>query len=69
MTEQKWDMQRIRQEIYDARTKLFVVAKILETGNLTFSENPEWALVVDPLLKEVTEQADKIKEFVKSGRP
>ena len=34
MTEEKpkWTMERIRNEVYDARTKLFVIAKVLETG-------------------------------------
>jgi hypothetical protein len=64
MAEEKWTFERVRNEINDARTKMFVVYKVLETGNLKFSEAPEWALVVNPLLREVTDFAAKIKDLV-----
>ncbi len=64
MAEEKWTFERVRSEINDARSKLFVVFKVLETGNLKFAEHPEWALVVNPLLREVTDYVAKIKGVV-----
>jgi hypothetical protein len=61
----KWTVQRIHQEIAEARTKLFVVAAVLETGSIRFSDNPEWALVVTPLLKDVAANAAKIEDYLK----
>lgn len=61
MTEKKkWDPERIHQEVYDARTKLFVTLKVLETGNIDLSEHPEWTILIQPLLKELTEYAQAI---------
>jgi hypothetical protein len=62
MSEPKWNMERIHKEIYDARTKMFVISKVLETGSLKFSDYPEWALVVRPLLKEMIQYAGNIQE-------
>jgi hypothetical protein len=64
MAEDKWTFEKVRSEINDARTKLFVVFKVLETGNLKFAENPEWALLVTPLLKETSDYAAKIGDLV-----
>jgi hypothetical protein len=64
MAEEKWTFEKVRSEINEARTKMFVVLKVLETGNLKFAEAPEWALVVNPLLREVADYAAKIKELV-----
>ncbi|MBI5252245.1 MAG: hypothetical protein HY912_22350 [Desulfomonile tiedjei] len=64
MSEPKWNMERIHKEIYDARTKMFVITKVLETGSLKFSDHPEWALVVRPLLEEMMQFAGKIQEQV-----
>ncbi len=64
MAEEKWTFERVRTEINEARTKMFVVFKVLETGNLKFAEHPEWALVVSPMLKELSVYAAKIKDFV-----
>ncbi len=64
MADAKWTFERVRSEIDEARTKMFVVFKVLETGNLKFSEHPEWALVVNPLLKEISDFSSKIGELV-----
>jgi hypothetical protein len=64
MTEEKWTFEKVRTEINEARTKMFVVFKVLETGNLKFAEHPEWALVVSPMLKELSDYAAKIKDFM-----
>jgi hypothetical protein len=56
----KWTMEKIREEIYEARTKMFVIAKVLETSNINFAEHPEWVMVMRPLLKDVVENAQKI---------
>lgn len=69
MTEPKWTFERVRSEINEARTKLFVVFKVLETGNLKFAEHPEWALVVTPLLKEISDYGAKISDFVGEEKP
>ncbi len=62
MSEPKWNMERIHKEIYDARTKMFVVSKVLETGSVKFADYPEWALVVRPLLRDMIRFAGKIEE-------
>jgi len=64
MAEEKWTFERVRSEINEARTKMFVVFKVLETGNLKFAEHPEWALVVSPLVKDVSDYAAKIGDLV-----
>lgn len=64
MSEPKWNMERIHKDIYDARTKMFVISKVLETGSVKFSDYPEWALVVRPLLKDMIQFAGKIQEHM-----
>ncbi len=61
----KWTIERIHEEVYQARTKLFVVAKVLETGSIKLDESPEWLLVIKPLLREAKEQADAIDALMK----
>ena len=64
MSDETWNPKKIRQEIYEARTKLFVVTKVLESGGVNLSEHQEWALVVRPLLKDVLTYVDKIQGFL-----
>jgi hypothetical protein len=64
MTEPKWNVEKIHKEVYDARTKLFVIFKVLETGSINFKEHPEWALIVRPLLKEISEFSGKIEGLI-----
>ncbi len=64
MSDETWNAKKIRQEIYDARTKLFVVAKVLESGGVSLKDQQEWALVVRPLLKDVLTYVDKIQGFL-----
>ncbi|MEW6137921.1 MAG: hypothetical protein AB1733_06785 [Thermodesulfobacteriota bacterium] len=61
MSEKKWTAEKVHKELYDVRTKLFVIAKVLETGSLNLREHPEWTLVIEPLLKEVVQYAEQIK--------
>jgi hypothetical protein len=61
MSEQKWTVEKVRQEVYDIRTKLFVITKVLETGALDLKAYPEWALVIEPLLRETVEYAEQIR--------
>ncbi|MEW6533568.1 MAG: hypothetical protein AB1473_22260 [Thermodesulfobacteriota bacterium] len=70
MTEEKpkWTMERIRNEVYDARTKLFVVAKVLETGLPDPAESPEWVLVIKPLLKEIIDHTKTIQNLMKDEK-
>jgi hypothetical protein len=62
--EKKWDVERIHKEIYDARTRMFVVAKVMETGSVDFSQHPEWVLVIRPLLRDVIKNADRVAELL-----
>jgi hypothetical protein len=62
----KWNVERVHKEINEAKTKLFVVAKVLESGNIKFSEFPEWALVIRPLLKDIVTHSHAIEEIVNS---
>jgi hypothetical protein len=66
MTEEKqpWTVERIRQEIYDARTSVFVITKVLETGSINLADHPEWVLVIRPLLADLTENAQKILKIL-----
>ncbi len=63
MTEEKqpWTVERIRKEIYDARTTVFVITKVLETGSINLAEAPEWGLVIRPMLTDLIENAQKIQ--------
>jgi hypothetical protein len=65
MTEdKKWDVERIHKEIYDARTRMFVVTKVLETGSVDFSDRPEWVLVIRPLLRDIIENGNRVGELL-----
>ena len=68
MSEESWSPERIRKEIYDARTKIFVVAKVLETGNITLSDHPEWVLVIKPVLKDLLENVSKVEAFLEEPK-
>ena len=61
----KWNLERVHEEIYQARTKLFVVQKVLETGAVPLEDSPEWVLVIKPLLKEAKELAEAIDGIMK----
>ncbi len=63
-TKPKWTMQRIHDDIYDARTKVFVINKVLEAGNPKLSEHPEWVLVLEPMLTDLVENAEKIRTML-----
>jgi hypothetical protein len=56
----KWDAERVHQEVYDARTKMFVVLKVLETGSIKLSDHPEWAILIKPVLNELIEYAQGV---------
>lgn len=62
--EKKWNVERIHKEINDARTTMFVVTKVLETGSVDFSEHPEWVLVIRPLLRDLVKNVDRISELL-----
>ncbi len=62
--EKKWNVERIHKEINDARTTMFVVTKVLETGAVDFSEHPEWVLVIRPLLSDLMKNAGRISELL-----
>lgn len=62
--EKKWNVERVHKEISDARTTMFVVTKVLETGSVDFSEHPEWVLVIRPLLRDLMKNVDRISELL-----
>jgi hypothetical protein len=65
-TKPKWTMERIHREVQEARTKIFVIAKVLETGNLKFAENPEWGVVIKPLIRDLVLHAGTIDQLIGS---
>ncbi|MFH1116955.1 MAG: hypothetical protein V1792_23815 [Pseudomonadota bacterium] len=70
MTEKKkWDSERVHQEVYDARTKMFVVLKVLETGSVQLGEHPEWAILIKPLLNELIEYAQAVSSMAGEEKP
>jgi hypothetical protein len=64
LNDETWNTQKVRQEVYDARTKLFVVAKVLESGSVNFKEQQEWAMVIRPLLRDILTYVEKIQGFL-----
>jgi hypothetical protein len=64
LNDENWNTQKVRQEVYDARTKLFVVAKVLESGSVNFKEQQEWAMVIRPLLRDILTYVEKIQGFL-----
>ncbi len=60
----KWSMEKVRQEVYDARTKMFVVAKVLEAGSLKPSEHPEWVLVIKSLIRDLVKNSERVSELL-----
>ncbi|MGC8604873.1 MAG: hypothetical protein ACP5VS_14480 [Desulfomonilaceae bacterium] len=67
MNDETWTIQKVRQEIYDARTKLFVVVKVLETGGVDLKQHEEWALVLRPLVKDILTYVDKLQNFIEES--
>lgn len=68
MSEKKWTVERIHKEIQDARTKVFVIAKVLETGNIKLSEHPEWVLLIKPILTDLLTNTKKISEMIEQEK-
>ncbi len=68
MAEEKWTVERIHKEVQDARTKMFVVAKVLETGNIRLSEHPEWVLVIKPIIADLLTNAQKISQMMEAEK-
>jgi hypothetical protein len=64
VSEEKWNIERIHKEIQDARTKMFVVTKVLEAGNIKFADHPEWVLVIKPMLTDLADNAQKISAML-----
>jgi hypothetical protein len=57
---EKWTPERVHKELSEARNKLFVITKVLETGSLKFEDSQEWVLVIKPLLRDLKDFSDKI---------
>jgi hypothetical protein len=64
MPEEKWTIERIHKEITNARATVFVVAKVLETGSIKPSDQPEWVLVIKPLLDDLTKNTNYIRTLL-----
>jgi hypothetical protein len=58
----KWTVERVHKELSEARNKLFVVAKVAETGSIPFQDHPEWMLVLKPLLRDLVTYSQTIEE-------
>jgi hypothetical protein len=67
MSEPKWTLEKIHKEVYDARTKMFVLSKVLETGSINVSEHPEWVLVIKPLLEDLMQNVEAVKKSVEAS--
>jgi hypothetical protein len=57
----KWNVEKVHKEVSEARNRLFVVAKVMETGSVDFKDQQEWAMVVRPLLTDLRKFADQIE--------
>ncbi len=64
LSEEKWNLERVHKEVYEARTKLFVITKVLETGSIKIEDFPEWMVVIKPLLRELISNAEKIGQAI-----
>jgi len=62
--EKKWTVERVHQEVSEARNKMFVVTKVLETGSVAFADKQEWVVVIKPLLRELEEFSRKVDELM-----
>jgi hypothetical protein len=60
MSEPKWSIERVHKEVAEARTKVFVIVKVLETADLKPAEHAEWVLLIRPLLKDLIQNAERI---------
>jgi hypothetical protein len=60
---EEWTIERVYKDVSEARTKIFVVAKFLETGSLKLAEHSEWALLLRPLLKDLAEHTESIRKL------
>jgi hypothetical protein len=65
---EKWSIQRVHKEVSEARTKMFVVTKVLETGDMNVQDFPEWVLLIRPLLKDLTQNVQRISELIDSEK-
>jgi hypothetical protein len=65
---EKWTIQRIHKEVSEARTKMFVVTKVLETGDLGTQNFPEWVLVIRPLLKDLIQNTQRVSELLETDK-
>jgi hypothetical protein len=68
MSEQKWTIERIHKEVAEARTKIFVITKVLETADLKPSEQPEWVLLIQPLLKDLIQNAERVAALLEAPK-
>lgn len=68
MAKEKWTMERVHQELSEARTKVFVTNKVLETGNLKFADYPEWGLVIEPILRDLLANATAIQQMLEEKK-
>lgn len=60
MSDEKWNIERVHKEVAEARTKVFVITKVLETVDLKPAEHAEWVLLIRPLLKDLIQNAERI---------
>ncbi len=66
-TQPKWSVERVHKELSEARNRVFVVTKVMETGSVDFKDHQEWALVVRSLLRDLRTFSDQIESML--GEP
>jgi hypothetical protein len=64
MSDQSWTIERIRQELSEVRTRLFVMGKVLESGTIKPEDHPEWMLVLRPMLTDVASNFEKVRAIL-----
>jgi hypothetical protein len=67
VSEPKWTLEKIHKELYEARTKMFVLSKVLENDNFKLAEHPEWVIVIKPLLEDLIQNVEAVKKSVDSS--
>jgi hypothetical protein len=60
-SQQKWNVERVHKEIQEARNKLFVVNKVVETGSIQFDGHEEWVLVIKPLIRDILQFSQQLE--------
>ncbi len=61
---EKWTIERVHKELKEARNKLFVITKVMETGSVKLEDKQEWILVTKPMLRDLKTFSDQIDSML-----